>query len=224
LAAMGDKFSLVVTRWQAAHITFLLGDITRSLELTEWVIRTSEEDSYAFWLALGRGLKGASLRVLGRPAEAVPLLREGVAGCDRIGSGILHTFFLGELAEACWRVGDRAGAWEALDRGQAHNDRLGQRVFEAELRRRRAMFLLDESADNAAAAEECLAAARAVARAQKGRVFELRAVVGTARLWLATGRPAVDARRLVEDAARTFAEGADSPDLAAAREFLATIP
>ena len=97
-------------------------------------------------------------------------------------------------------------------------------MFEAELRRRRAMFLLDESADNAAAAEECLAAARAVARAQKGRVFELRAVVDTARLWLATGRPAVDARRLVEDAARTFAEGADSPDLAAAREFLATIP
>src|SRR5204863_253924 len=87
--------------------------------------------------------------------EAVPLLREGVAGCDRIGSGILHTFFLGELAEACWRVGDRAGAWEALDRGQAHNDRLGQRVFEAELRRRRAMFLLDESADNAAAAASC---------------------------------------------------------------------
>ena len=179
---MGDKFSLVVTRWQSALLFFLVGDLPRARALSEQVIATSEEDSYAFWLALGRGLQGAVLVHAGRAAEGVPLLQDGVAGCDRIGSGILHTLFLGELAEGLWQVGQRAAAWEALDRGQAHNDRLGQRVFEAELHRRRAQFHLDGSPADAEAAEACLAAALATARRQKCRVFELRAAVATARL------------------------------------------
>jgi hypothetical protein len=43
-------------------------------------------------------------------------------------------------------------------------------------------------------------------------------------LWLSAGRPAADARRVVDDVYRTFTEGADAPDLVAARDFLATLP
>ena len=71
-------------------------------------------------------------------------------------------------------TGDRAGAWDTLNRGLSHNDRLGQRALEAELKRRRALFLLDESPHDTAAAEAVLADALTIARGQKARMFELR--------------------------------------------------
>jgi adenylate cyclase len=212
------------TRWQYGFINYHFGDLQRALERAEQVIATSEEDSYAFWLALGQGLKGAVQLRLGRPNDAVPLLRVAIEGCDRIGSGILHTMFLGELTDALWAVGQRPVAWEALNRASDHNDRLGQCVFEAELHRRRGICLLDESADNIAAAEESLNEALAVARRQKARFFELRASIAMARLWQKTGRAVADVRHLVEGVYRGFTEGHETaPDLIAARAFLDTL-
>ena len=170
---VNDKFTRVATRWHAAFFYALGGWTAESRALSEEVIAVSTEESYAFWLALGLGVRGTLLAQEGKPAEAVPFLRDAVAGCDAIGSGILHTYFLGELADALWRAGDRGAARAALARGRDHNDRLGQRAFESELLRREAMFLADEG--DAAGAAARLTAARAVAAAQGARLFEERA-------------------------------------------------
>ena len=212
---VGDKFSLVVSRWQSAFFYSMGGWTAECRALAETVIATSTEESYAFWLALGLGLRGVTRTQDGRPAEAVPFLRDAVARCDAIGSGILHTYFLWGLADAARRSGDRAGANAALDRAQEHNDRLGQRVFEPELRRLRAGFLADDG--DATAAEAELHAALAVARRQKARLFELRALVALARL-----RPAE--RASVAALLATFTEGPDAPDLVAARAFATSEP
>jgi ATP/maltotriose-dependent transcriptional regulator MalT len=144
-----------------------------------------------------------------------------VAQCDAIGSGILHTAFLGNLAEALWQTGRRPEAWEMLNQALARNDRHEQRAFEVELKCRRARFLLDESLANAAEAEAALRDAVSVARRQKGRIPELRASMLLAKLLASSGR-AAEGRRLVETVYAAFTEGADAPDLVAAREFLAT--
>ena len=153
---------------------YALGGWTaESRALSEEVIAVSTEESYAFWLALGLGVRGMLLAQEGKPAEGVPFLRDAVAGCDAIGSGILHTCFLGELADALWRAGSRDDARAALARGRDHNDRLGQRAFESELLRREAGFLADEG--DTAGAVARLEAARTVAAAQGATLFERRA-------------------------------------------------
>ncbi len=215
-----DKFSLVVTHWHYAFATALDGNGARTLELANKVITVSEEQSYAFWIALGLGIKGTALRISGQHADAVPLLQDSLTRCEAIGSGILHTMFLGELAEALWRTGQRPAAWEAINRALTHNDLKKQRAFEAELKRRRAMFLLEESPQNASEAETVLLDAIAVAQRQKARMFELRSSIALATHWAKTGRPG-EARQLVECVYNTFTEGANSPDLIAARAFLA---
>jgi len=170
---VNDKFTRVATRWHAAFLYSLGGWMAESQALAEEVVAISAEESYAFWLALGLGLRGMLLAQDGKPAEAVPFLRDAVAGCDAIGSGILHTCFLGELADALWRAGSRDEARAALTRGRDHNDRLGQRAFESELLRREAGFLADEG--DTAGAVARLEAARTVAAAQGATLFERRA-------------------------------------------------
>lgn len=169
---LSDRFLRTATRWHVSFFYVLGGWTAEGRALSEGVIAVSTEESYAFWLALGHGVRGMLLAQDGKPAEAVPFLRDAVAGCDAIGSGILHTCFLGGLAEALWRARHRAGAKAALARGRDHNDRLGQRAFESELLRREAMSLADEG--DAAGAAARLAAARAVAAAQGARLFEAR--------------------------------------------------
>ncbi|HVK10164.1 MAG TPA: protein kinase [Gemmataceae bacterium] len=216
---LNDKFSLVVTRWQVAFFFALGGWTAEARALAEQVIATSIDESYAFWLALGLGLRGTTLAQDGRPAEGAPFLRDAVAGCDAIGSGILHTYFLGQLATALWRSGNRREAKTALARGLDHNDRLGQRAFEAELHRARAEFVLEEG--DAVAAEAELQVALGVARRQRARMFELRAALGLARLWTAGGR-GDDGRRLVAELLAGVPAEADCPDIAAARTFLSS--
>lgn len=216
-----DKFTLVVTQWQYSFMTAIAGNASQTLLLTDKVLAVSEEQSYAFWIALGLGIKGTALRIDGQPAQAVPLLQDALARCDAIGAAILHTYFLGELAEALWQTGQRSAAWESLNRGLEHNNLKKQRVFEVELKRRRAMFLLEESPDNAPAAEACLLDAIAVAQQQKARMFELRSSIVLAKHWMKSGRT-VEARQLVQRVCDTFTEGASSPDLLAARTFLET--
>ena len=170
---LNDRFLRTATRWHVAFFYALGGWTAESRALLEEVLAVSSEESYAFWLALGHGVCGMLLAQEGKPAEAVLCLRDAVAGCDAIGSGILHTCFLGELAEALWRSGNRAEARAALARGRDHNDRLGQRAFESELLRREAGFLADEG--DTAGAVARLEAARTVAAAQGATLFERRA-------------------------------------------------
>ncbi|MFO0797874.1 MAG: protein kinase [Gemmataceae bacterium] len=177
---LNDKFLRTATRWHVAFFYALGGWTAESRALCEEVVAVSTQESYAFWVALGLGVRGMLLAQEGKPAEAVPYLRDAVAGCDAIGSGILHTCYLGELAEALWRAGNREDARAALARGRDHNDRLGQRAFESELLRRAAGFLAEEG-DTAGAAAG-LEAARAVAAAQGATLFERRAALALERL------------------------------------------
>lgn len=218
---LNDKFTLVATQWHYAFMTAIAGRVKENLTLTEKVLTVSEEQSYAFWTALAMGTKGSALRSSGQYTEAATLLQNAISRCDAIGAVILHGFLLGELAESLWRLDRRTEAWETLKRGLSRNDSLGQRAFEAELKRRQGMFLLEESPENATPAENCWLEAIAVAQQQKARMFGLRSSLLLANQWKRCGR-VDDARQLLERVCNTFPEGVDSSDVIAARTFLAS--
>ena len=69
------------------------------------------------------------------------------------------------------------------------------------------------------AAEACFREAIEIARAQDGKVFELRATTSLARLWGARNRRA-EARALLAPICGWFAEGLETKDLREAKELL----
>ena len=213
-------FTLAATIWQTGFGYALAGDAAGAAAVAERVMAVSEENGFAFWVGLGRSLKGAALVLAGRPAEAVPLLEDGIARVEATGCQMVHQNNLGWLADALWQTGRRAEAWAALDRALAVTGRDAERYVESELLRRKAQFLADEG--DAAEAERLLTEAKAVAAGQGARYFELRAAVALGRLWAVAGR-AADARSLVAPLVAGFPDDKESADLIEARTFLVTL-
>jgi predicted ATPase/DNA-binding SARP family transcriptional activator len=106
---------------------------------------------------------------------------------------------------------------EALSEARTHNERW----WDAELHRLRGELLLMHGAD-ASDVEAALLRAISIARSQQARSLELRATMSLARLWVAQNRPD-DARGRLGDVYSWFTEGFDTPDLQAARLFLAQL-
>src|SRR5881628_2459826 len=73
----------------------------------------------------------------------------------------------------------------------------GQRGYEPEFYRLKGALLLQQSADNHAAAQACFQCALAVARSLRAKSFELRAATSLARLWQEQGKRATARELLV---------------------------
>ena len=108
---------------------------------------------------------------------------------------------------------------EALARADAYVHDSGDCWYEAEVHRLRGEIL---TTTDARRAEASMQRAIEVAAAQGARLFELRAKVQLATLWR-DERKSDAARRVLEPMLAAFADGADAPDLRAAREVYATL-
>jgi tetratricopeptide (TPR) repeat protein len=176
---LNHPYTLAVTLWKPGFAAQLAGDGRAALGWAEKVLEVSEAQSFAFWVALGRSLKGAALGLLGRPAEAIPLLEDGLRRIEATGCEMVHQNNLGCLADNLWAVGRRAEAWAALTRALELTARDRERYAEADLLRRKGEFLLAEG--KRAEARAALEGAAAAARAQGAAVFEKRAAEALAR-------------------------------------------
>jgi adenylate cyclase len=99
---------------------------------------------------------------------------------------------------------------------------LGERFLEAELHRLHGELLLagaEAPASVWSAAEACFRQALDVARAQRAKSLELRAVMSLARLYRQQGRQA-EAGPLLDETYGWFTEGFDLPDHQEAKAFL----
>ena len=106
-----------------------------------------------------------------------------------------------------------------MEEALSHGRETSERWWDAELHRLRAELLLAGGAP-AAEAEAALARALEIARGQQARSLELRAARSLAALWAGAGRTR-EARELLSPLYASFAEGLETPDLAASRELLA---
>jgi len=165
---------------------------------------------------IGRGL--AMLR-LGRLAESIPLLQQGIAGWNASGGHLHEPYMKSALAEAYALQGDIETAFRLIDESldQIHRKGWEEAVWLPEVLRLKAWLLTRQG--SLPGAEAQLRASIDSARAQQARSWELRSATSLAELLSDRGDRAA-ARDLLAPIYDWFTEGFETHDLSAARSLL----
>ena len=195
-------------------------DNGRNVEgLAEKITWLSDEHGLPYYLAIGAMMRGWALARRGTEEEAIALLRDGLASYLATGTRQQHTYFLALLAEVLGGAGRVEEGLAALAEAREAARRSNEQYYEAELCRLTGELLLKSAAASPAEAESCFQEAVGLARRQKARTFELRAVMSWCRLWQRQGKSA-EARRMLAEMYGWFSEGFDTVDLRAAKTLL----
>ena len=157
----------------------------------------------------------------GRPLDGLEAMRHDLVEMRANGQGIGMTNRLLTVASVCGKAGRFAEGLNLLAEAFALARRTGERWFEAELRRLEGELQSSVDPDQATT-ERCFLRAMAIARAQRAKLWELRAVTNLARAWSKRGRPS-EARDLLAPVYSWFTEGFDTPDLIDAKTLLDTL-
>jgi adenylate cyclase len=202
-------------------------DQATSRQRAQELIALSSEHGYQYWTVhwtISLALTGIAPE--SSPAEIDRALQEAAGAIEMLrtayGSNLQNTRFLGWTVDACLAHGYVERARPLLEQALQLAEESGERYSEADLRRLEARLLRAEGASDADV-DAAFARALAVARAQGARLFELRAAVDQARVRVEQGR-STEARDLLAPIYEAFAEGAETPDLTAARALLQAIP
>ena len=156
-------------------------------------------------------------------------MRQGVAAFQAAGGGLGLTHWLALLAEAYGKVGSAAEGLSALTEALAAADTTGEYRMEAEIYRFKGELLRAQGAQGVqceAEIEDCFRQAIQVARRQKARSLELRAVMSLSRWWHAQGsqEQTAEARQMLSEIYDWFTEGFDTADLKEAKDLVESCP
>jgi predicted ATPase len=165
------------------------------------------------WLAWGMVLRGWALAEQGQTEEGIAQLCQGIAGWRAAGIRCLEPYFLSLLVEAYMRTGQEEEALTTLAEALAVTEQTREGYVEAELYRLKGELL------GPAEAKACFHQAIEIARRQKAKSFELRAVVSLSRVLQKEGRQA-EAREILADIYSWFTEGFNTADLNEASALL----
>jgi predicted ATPase len=187
------------------------------LRSAEQVLAITSEQGYASWVATGNIMRGWCLSTLGRVAEGIPLLLQGVAAVGASGAKLVMPQYLTILAEAYGLASQPEEGLQQLVYAEQLMETTQERWAEAEMHRLRGTLLL--SMHEQAAAEESYCTALAVARRQSAKLWELRAALDISHLWRSQGKT-LEARDVLVPVCDWFAEGVDVSVLLEARALL----
>ena len=208
-----------------------------ALACAELALAIAADQGFSFWQAGGMVMRGWAMAECGQTKQGVAQLRQGLDAWQATGSVTYRTYFLALLVEALGKEGRASEALELVNEALCLVEQTSERLFEAELHRLRGELLLQSAAAQTAdvktlgessrkaspavqaKAEDCFRKAIDVARRQKAKSLELRAVVSLTRLFRQQDRPA-EAQSLLAEILAWFTEGLETAELKAAREFL----
>jgi predicted ATPase len=174
----------------------------------------------AMFRAFGKACYGMLLVRRADLAGGVSLLREGFEAFGTESAGYRVLMFLGELADALGRNGQRAEGLAAVNDALERGERISEGWVMAELLRVKGELLrLEWTRGNANAAEGCFREALQLAGTQAALAWELRAATSLARLWR-DQRRYVDGVGVLQPVYDRFTEGFETADLTAARALL----
>ena len=137
------------------------------------VVALSDEHGFRDSLAIGNIMRGWCLSALGRAAEGIPLLLQGLTVCRTGGRNLMIPFFLTTLAEAYGMAAQPREGLDQLAEAAQLVETTHERWIEAEINRLRGTLLL--SLNEHAAAETSYRRALEVAKRQSAKFWELRA-------------------------------------------------
>jgi TOMM system kinase/cyclase fusion protein len=239
---LSHPHSLVYALHHATLIPQLRREGKAAKELAEAVITLSTEQEYPFWIAAGTIMRGWALAEQGQAEEGMAQIRQGMTAKRATGTRLAWPYWLALLAEACWRAGKADEGLTALTEALAAVHRSGERSYEAEVYRLKGELLLMQVARSGGSRtgptepsmvakanqsmltelEACFRQALDIARRQRAKSLELRAVLSLSRLWRDQGR-CEEARQLLAGIYSWFTEGLDTADLQEARALLEAV-
>jgi DNA-binding winged helix-turn-helix (wHTH) protein/tetratricopeptide (TPR) repeat protein len=215
-AEIGHPFTATITLAYAAMLSQLLRDVPEVDRLTHATIAHASEHGFPYYLAWAEVLRGWSLAAQGAGESAVAQIRDGIEVLQST-ARLRLPYYRALLAEACGRIG-------RLDEGllvvsEAFEDirRTEERWWEADLHRTRGELLRLAAMDTEA--EKCFRAAIDVAREQRAKMLELRAIVSLTRLCQGTNSRK-EAHGLLAQAYGWFTEGFETHDVRDARSLI----
>jgi class 3 adenylate cyclase/predicted ATPase len=182
-------------------------------ERAEAAISLAKEQGFPYFMACGALLRGWALaQQAGQAKEGIEQLQQGLIAFRATGAETLRPYWLALLAEAHGIIGQPEAGLAALAEALTLADTTGERWYEPELYRLKGAFLLQQSLDNQAEAENCFHQAIAIAQNQQAKSWELRASTSLARLWQSQGKRQ-EAHDLLALVYNWFTEGFDTADL-----------
>jgi predicted ATPase len=223
-------FALCLTGW----LHQFRRERTLTYERAMAAVALSAEHGFALSSAFGLVLAGWA----GGGEAGLSQLRQGLVAYQATGAELGRLQFLSLLAESYAQNGQVEAGLAVVDEALATASQNGERFFEAELYRLKGELLLkdegerrkDETLRQALRhsslrgsrdeVETCFHQAIEIARRQKAKSLELRAVMSLSRLWWEQSKQA-EAHHLLAEIHSWFKEGFDTADLQEAKVLLA---
>jgi DNA-binding winged helix-turn-helix (wHTH) protein/predicted ATPase len=207
----------------------------------EWAakeITLCTEYGFTQLLAVGTIVHGWALAMQGQHEDGIRQMREGMTAVQSTGTEIGRSRYLAALAEVYGELGQVESGVSLLNEALQEVEHTGERFYEAELYRLVGELSLrireadrgrsrDKKTLSAApilqladsSPEESFQKAIGIARRQKAKSLELRAVMSLVRLWQSQGKRK-KAQRALATVYDQFTEGFDAPDLRRAKTLL----
>ncbi|GAB3767761.1 AAA family ATPase [Ramlibacter monticola] len=211
-------FSLAIAHGFAASVAMFCGEHAEGLRHAEEAIRRCRAKAFQAWLAHAQVMRGRLRAALGETRAGLQDMEEGFRLWTETGARITAATYLALQAEVRLDLGQPELALDKLTLAQEIATRHGERYYEAELLRLRgcAQWRLRRNAARAAAAQDLLQQALALAREQGNLGFALRSAVALGRTWAERGE-AARAAALVRDAMQAVPGHRSTLDLRTAR-------
>jgi len=222
----------------AAGLHQLRREERKAQEDAEAAIAVSREHGLSLYQAMSTATRGWALILQGQQEEGMKQMGEGLAAHRLTGAEVILPHFLALMVEAFAKAGQVEEGLRILEEALAVIDRNGERYYLAELFRIKGELLLlpatdrrrsraaaageaviDVTTPRAAQAEECFHQSIKIARQQKAKSWELRAVMSLARLYQEQHKR-TEAHGLLERIYSSFTEGFDTADLREAKALL----
>ena len=231
---LAHPHSLAYALGCAAIVSHMCRDEHDTRAFAEETISVSQEHGFAYWLALGTILVADGHNQQNRAVDGIGQICRGLADWGATGAQVMRPYYLAVLAEAYATAGRLADGLQTVDEAVALVGETHERFCEAELYRIKAELVLARESERYGTngsghdsrtrplVEECFQRAIALARRQRARLWELRAVVGLSRAWQSWGRR-TEARQLLEDSLVGCDTAGESRDIGQARTLLAEL-
>jgi predicted ATPase len=221
--ALARKLEHPFTLAFALHLNTGLSELYREmavvLERAEVLIALADEQGFPFWRDCGFIQKGSAMIALGKIAEGVALIDQGVETLQAAGAEIGKASGLTQRAFAHGKMGQVEEGLKIADEALVLVQQGRERNDEAEHYRIKGGLLRMLAVPDEQQAETCFQRALDIARRQQAKSWELRAATSLARLWQKQGKRA-EARTLLAEVYNWFTEGFETADLQEAKALL----
>jgi tetratricopeptide (TPR) repeat protein len=206
-----------------AFLAFISRDVPQALAEAEAGLSLGQRHEFSPLMMASLTLhRGWALSLCGQGQDVLPGMRAAVAGIEAAGVRLWYSFSCLALGEACSNAGQSDEALNVVEDASAVALELGQGGWLPECQRLVGEVLLRSSSVREPSlqyAEKSLMNAIRLARRQRAKLTELRALSSLTRLRLRLGS-AGDALRMLAEVYGRFDEGLYHPDVVAAKQLL----